>query len=115
MSLVSVPTLDELAADLGKVRALPAAVARDLLPRLLSLQTALLAQALTLDGNGHGGEGATEDRLLDVKEAAALLGTTEDWLYRHARKLPFRMTLGPRQLRFSARGIERYIRNRQGR
>lgn len=52
---------------------------------------------------------ATEE-LLGVAEAAALLRTTTDWLYRHANQLPFTVRLGPRQLRFSKRGIDRYIK-----
>jgi hypothetical protein len=44
---------------------------------------------------------------------SARLGTTPDWLYRQAKRLPFTVRLGPRQLRFSSRGITRYIRQRQ--
>ncbi len=54
------------------------------------------------------------DRLLTVKEAADRLGISRDWVYRHAEKLPFTVRLGSRLL-FSAQGIERYIRQRQGR
>jgi len=53
------------------------------------------------------------DRLLDVNEAAARLSVTVDFLYRR-KKLPFRVTLGPGQVRFSSNGIDRYIRQRQG-
>lgn len=56
----------------------------------------------------------TEDRLLDVVEAAQRLGTSQDYLYRQAKKLPFTVRIGSR-LRFSAHGIERFIRSRQGR
>ncbi len=54
------------------------------------------------------------DQLLTVEEAAEKLGVSRDWLYRHSKKLAFTVRLG-RHLRFSARGIERYIRQRQGR
>ena len=54
----------------------------------------------------------TDDRLLTVKEAAEKLGTTKDYLYRHSQDLPFTVRLGPRHLRFSLNGIDRYIRNR---
>jgi hypothetical protein len=54
-----------------------------------------------------------EDTLLDVSEAAKRLATTRAWLYRHACHLPFTVRNG-RQLRFSAAGIARYIRERQG-
>ena len=64
--------------------------------------------------DGHPEASAAADRLLTVKEAAQRLGVSADWLYRHARTLPFVVRLGA-GLRFSARGIERYIRQRRGR
>ena len=51
------------------------------------------------------------DRLLTITEAAEVLRTTKDWLYRHYQQLPFTVRLSERQLRFSARGIEEYIAN----
>ena len=48
-----------------------------------------------------------------AREAAQRLGTSEDWLYRHAAELPFTKRLSERQLRFSSAGIEQYIRRRQ--
>jgi predicted DNA-binding transcriptional regulator AlpA len=56
-----------------------------------------------------------EERLLTVDEAAAKLGMTKDWLYRKAARLPFTVRPSPGTLRFSSLGIERYIRQRQGR
>lgn len=49
------------------------------------------------------------DELLDVNEAARRLGTSKDYLYRHHARLPFTRRMG-RNLRFSALGIENYIR-----
>jgi predicted DNA-binding transcriptional regulator AlpA len=49
----------------------------------------------------NGGGGAKGDRLLDPAEAAKLLAVSEDWLYHHAKRLPFTRKLGPRLLRFS--------------
>jgi excisionase family DNA binding protein len=49
------------------------------------------------------------DELLDVDEAARRLGTSKDYLYRHHANLPFARRMG-RSLRFSALGIEKYIR-----
>jgi len=51
----------------------------------------------------------TEERLLDITEAAEVLNTTKDYLYRHWRELPFAFELSPRQIRFSLKGIHRYI------
>jgi hypothetical protein len=48
------------------------------------------------------------DELLGIAEAARRLGRSTDYLYRHARTYPFARRDG-RAVRFSARGIERYI------
>jgi len=54
-----------------------------------------------------------EDRLLKIDEAAQVLGTSEDWLYHDWKKLPFAFTWSPRQLRFSLKGLQRYIEEKQ--
>jgi predicted DNA-binding transcriptional regulator AlpA len=51
------------------------------------------------------------DELLDIDETARRLGTSKDYLYRHHARLPFTRRMG-RSLRFSALGIEKYIRQR---
>ncbi len=43
-----------------------------------------------------------------VEEAAAILGTSTDWLYRNRWQLPFARTLG-RQVRFSERGLRAWL------
>lgn len=50
------------------------------------------------------------EQLLDVEEAAKRLNTSTDYLYRHWKKLPFarKEAWG---LRFSASGLNAYIRN----
>jgi predicted DNA-binding transcriptional regulator AlpA len=53
------------------------------------------------------------DRLLDAEDAAKLLCISEDWLYRNAKKLPFTRKLGPKMLRFSALGIQKYLATRK--
>ena len=54
-----------------------------------------------------------EDRLLTIDEAARILKTSKDFLYRHWRELPFAVQLSSRQLRFSANGIQAFIEERQ--
>jgi predicted DNA-binding transcriptional regulator AlpA len=54
-----------------------------------------------------------EDRLLDIPEAARVLAVSSDWLYRHAKKLPFTRKLGPKMLRFSSDGIQKYLATRK--
>lgn len=80
--------------------------------QLAVLDTLLLSRLLS---NGHAHADAQPDRLLDAKEAAEMLGTSEDYMYRHAARLPFTVRLGQKQLRFSQAGIERYIQQRSGR
>jgi len=58
--------------------------------------------------NGHQG-----DKLLDAEEACKVLSTSVDWLYRHANRLPFTRKLGPRMLRFSYQGIQKYLATRK--
>ena len=49
------------------------------------------------------------DHLLGAGAAAKLLCVSEDWLYRNAKKLPFTRKLGPKMLRFSSLGIQKYL------
>ncbi len=115
MSLAPVPSLDELAAHPERVQELPPEAARDFLVKIAGLQPLLLAQALSPTNGTGQAEAPAEDRLLTVEEAAAKLAVSKDWLYRRAGKLPFTIRHGPGQVRFSSQGIERYIRQRQGR
>jgi len=50
-----------------------------------------------------------EDRLIGVDGAAQMTGLSVDQLYRR-KDLPFRVKAGPGSLRFSVKGIERWIR-----
>lgn len=102
----------------GLERSLPQASPQELaevlgqLRRLEAIAWARLA-ATAANGAAHSSD-SPPDTLLDAKEAARRLGTSVDYLYRHAPELPFTVRPGGRRLRFSARGIERYIRLRQG-
>jgi excisionase family DNA binding protein len=112
MSLSPLPSLDELAADPVKVASLSPEAARSVALRALvvlgalaSVSTAPISPARQSDD---------EDNLLTTEEAAQRLGVSQDWLYRRAASLPFTVRLG-RALRFSVRGLDRYIRLRAGR
>ena len=54
-----------------------------------------------------------EDRLMDAEEASKVLAVSSDWLYRHAKRLPFTRKLGPKMLRFSSQGIQKYLATRK--
>ncbi len=84
-----------------------------LIIRLGTIQASLAARLLTVSDNDESPVG---DVLLDVREAAGQLGVSIDWLYRRTSRgaLPFVVKLG-RRIRFSNRGIQRFIRSRQGR
>lgn len=55
---------------------------------------------------------AQHDELLTVEQAAERLGMSEKYLYSNAKTLPFTKRMG-RNLRFSANGIDRYIRQQR--
>jgi predicted DNA-binding transcriptional regulator AlpA len=92
ISIVDIEEIPGLLGDLEKVRAF-------LLARLVS--------GSTKAAKASGGD----DRLLDVEETAEMLSTTSDWLYRNAKRLPFTVRIAPQQLRFSRRGIQKFIKN----
>ncbi len=110
MTLVPIPTLDELAAAPERAREVPPPVAADLLAKLAGLQPVLLARALA---GANGQEVPAEDRLLTVAETAKTLGVSRDWLYRRASTLPFTVRLGA-QVRFSGQGLARWMKTRRG-
>jgi predicted DNA-binding transcriptional regulator AlpA len=114
LSLVDVPSLDQLAGDPAQAQKLPAQVAADLLTRVIGLQAALFAQLLRERAWQAQRPVGSDDRLLAVRETAQKLGVSEDWLYRHATTLPFTVRNG-RHLRFSQVGLQRWIAARQGR
>jgi predicted DNA-binding transcriptional regulator AlpA len=63
-----------------------------------------------LAGDGSNDRAApTPDPMLTAEEVAARLGTTVRWVYRHVSRLPFVRRLGPKTLRFSAKGLDRYL------
>lgn len=111
--LVRVPTLAEIVSDPAKATALPKESIAEIRGELARLDTILLANLLSsADGQSAAPQG---DRLLDVEAAAGKLGTTADWLYRNASRLPFAIRVGKKQLRFSETGIDKYIHQRTGR
>ena len=92
-------------------------------PRLLgdlerlkaALWTRMMSTPAARDGLSGTTGAAGDDQLLTVNEAAQKLGVSRDWLYRHSQKLAFTVRVGKRHLRFSLRGIEKYISQRRGR
>jgi excisionase family DNA binding protein len=73
----------------------------------------MIREAVRLELQCLQTESKDEDRLVSVEEAAELLGVSRDWLYRRASKLPFTRKLGPKMLRFSSIGIQKYLATRK--
>ena len=103
--------LAALLADPAQVASIPPGRIPALLSQLSALQGAMAARLIAAD---HDEAASPQETLLTIDEAAERLGVSKDWLFRRSRTLPFVVRLG-RHLRFSGRGIDRYLRNRTGR
>lgn len=101
------PALDALLADPTTV---PVERIPDVLAEIERVRVALWARLA--DGRRPGDD--ARDRLLTLPEAAAQLGVPEGWLKKRP-DLPFRVVLSEGTVRYSARGLEAYIRARAGR
>ena len=100
--------------DPSTATAVTAEQAAALLRELAGIQMLLVARLATnTEGPVSPQARAPEDRLLTPQEAAARLGVTVRWFYRHADNLPFTRRLSPRTLRFSEGGIARYLAQRR--
>jgi predicted DNA-binding transcriptional regulator AlpA len=77
--------------------------------RVVQASTRLFSDSSKASSNNTG----DHDENLDVNEAARRLGVSKSWLYHKADSLPFTLRIG-RSLRFSAKGLERWNRNRMG-
>ena len=102
-------SIENLIADPEKVDTLSHEETTGILARIAALQPLLIGRLASL---GSDLKESKSDTLLNVEEASERLGVSKDWLYRHAKELPFKKRIGPRQLRFSEAGIEKYIRHR---
>jgi predicted DNA-binding transcriptional regulator AlpA len=50
-----------------------------------------------------------DEGVIDIEEAAGLLGVNKFWIYRRSKELPFIVHLG-RKIKCSRQGIKQYIR-----
>jgi len=114
--LSPVLTLVDLARDPERVASVPRSVLPSLIAQVAALQVALATQlASTLGPSDERPATASldADRLLTPEDAAASLGVTVTWLYRHARTLPFTRRLSRKALRFSEAGLHRWLAGRK--
>lgn len=106
--LVEVPSLDSLVAEPSQIDGLPLDVLKALWVDVRNLEKVLTMRLLMAPATVS----SPEDRILRIKEASIILGTTVDHLYRHHDKYPFAFKDGD-SLRFSWLGIQKWIRARQ--
>jgi helix-turn-helix protein len=96
--------------DVRQLTAVLPSIPMNELPRLLGqlreLEATVLARMYAAPRSAETTRGP--DQLLDVEDAAKRLNVSEDYLYRHWKKLPFAQKYDW-GLRFSTRGIDEYI------
>ena len=100
-----VPDLAALVAEPGRVVDVPPEAVPALLGEVEALKVRLW-QRVTMPAPSTT---PARGELLDVQAAAARLGVTVPWLRRRPT-LPFVVKLSDGVVRYSARGLERYIR-----
>lgn len=95
-----------LLAEPARASEVPPAQVPPLLCQLAALQS-MLAARLTGTAMQSG-----EDWLLDVKAVKERTGMSTDWLYHHAKSLPFTRRIG-RKVLFSEAGLTRWLAARR--
>ena len=106
------PSLDALAADLSLISSLSPSALSTVYGAVAGLEAALRTRLFVLTADRHTEKEA--DEVLTIGEAAALLRTSKDALYRKwpSLKSAFKDPLDGR-LKFRRRGLERYLADRQ--
>jgi excisionase family DNA binding protein len=72
--------------------------------------TRIIREAIKQELKDSTGRGPMDevDCLLTVEQVAETLNVSPDWVYDNARRLPFTRKLGPKMLRFSRKGLQKY-------
>jgi excisionase family DNA binding protein len=90
-------------ADLRRaIEALPAGSS-------ITLPRDALLQAINGNGAAPKPEPEQADRLLTVTEVAKRLDVSRRYVYGHIDEFPFVRRLGPKTLRFSERGLDKWL------
>lgn len=98
--------LDRFAPPLSAVDGLPVGELPAAAIHVAALMARIAARMAEVRGLPTVHE-ADQERMLDIREAAAELGVSTKWLYTNHRGLGFTRRVG-RHLRFSRRGLLRY-------
>ena len=69
----------------------------------------VVAELGQLSNGGTPHRAQEPEKLLTAKEVAETLSMTSRWVYDHASALPFTRRLGSKAVRFSSRGLEKYL------
>ena len=93
--------LNALRTALSSIATTPNEISLDQLPVLVAdlarAQAALLIAASHRSASVHRDlDRPADDRMLGAGEAAAMLGVSVRWLYRHAKQLPFTRPIAPK-------------------
>jgi excisionase family DNA binding protein len=54
-----------------------------------------------------------DDRLLTTDQVAQRLSVSKDWVYRNGKKLTFTRKLGPKMVRFSEIGLQKWLKHKR--
>jgi hypothetical protein len=113
--LKQLPTLDEIAGAPSCAIGLSKTAVAALLLRDAVVQSALVAQLTAAGGDEPAKERAQVDteKMLKADKAALLLRRNRQWIYRHARHLPFVIRISRKSLLCSEEGIRRWLATRQ--
>ncbi len=104
------PSLLDVVAAPHQISNLPRETIVPLLCQLSALQSALTARLVeTKEAAQNHDSNDPTDQLLTPTQAAAMMGVTKGWIYRHAHRFPFTKRLGRKTLRFSKQGLKRWI------
>lgn len=98
----------------GRAMELGPAEAVILLAQVGALEAVLRARLVAAAQNGGRPDGAGPDEMLTAELAARRTGMSRRLLYKRAKagELPFARRVSARSVRFSARGIERWLARR---
>lgn len=54
-----------------------------------------------------------EDRLLTIDQVAERLSVSRDWIYRNGKRFGFTRKLGPKMIRFSETGLQKWLKSKE--
>ena len=114
--LMTVPSLDEIAADPSRAERLPTEAARKLLARCVIVQNALVIPALgapTSEFTAKPPQRETDRPMLTPEQAADRFNIPKRWLLAHAEQIPGLARLSRKTIRFDEEALDRWLTHRR--